>query len=108
MYLVPTLVPSASLEEALSGDSSAQEDSGQDASGWETNPDSNGRPSPTYDPEPTTKATTTAKTKGLSVNVSERGNRHSRMLGLPMSPRPGHNQPASPLQSDQSHGSTGI
>lgn len=38
------------------------------------------------------KAANTAANRGLNVNVthSERGNRHSRMMGLPSSPRPPH------------------
>ncbi|GLB43450.1 putative GTPase-activator protein for Rho-like GTPases [Lyophyllum shimeji] len=38
----------------------------------------------------TSKASTAAATKGLNLNVSgsERGNRHSRIIGLPTSPRP--------------------
>jgi RalA-binding protein 1 len=39
-------------------------------------------------PKATTKAASTATTKGLNVSVSSRGNRYSTMGGLPMSPRP--------------------
>lgn len=42
------------------------------------------------------KASHTAAARGLNVTIapSDRGNRHSRMIGLPASPRPSH----SPLQ----------
>ncbi|KAF7356794.1 hypothetical protein MVEN_01014700 [Mycena venus] len=39
-------------------------------------------------PKVTSKAASTASTKGLNVSVSSRGNRYSTMMGLPMSPRP--------------------
>ncbi|KAJ7604044.1 signal transducer [Mycena polygramma] len=39
-------------------------------------------------PKPSTKAASTASTKGLNVSVSSRGNRYSTMMGLPTSPRP--------------------
>ncbi len=42
------------------------------------------------------KASHTAAARGLNVTItpSDRGNRHSRMMGLPPSPRPSH----SPIQ----------
>ncbi|KAF9523051.1 hypothetical protein CPB83DRAFT_863513 [Crepidotus variabilis] len=45
----------------------------------------------------TTKASHMAATKGLNVSItpSDRGNRHSRIVGLPQSPRPQHS-PARP------------
>lgn len=36
------------------------------------------------------KASHVAASRGLNLNISDRGNRHSRMMGLPVSPRPGY------------------
>jgi RalA-binding protein 1 len=36
------------------------------------------------------KASQVAATRGLNLELSKRGNRHSRIVGLPNSPRPGH------------------
>jgi RalA-binding protein 1 len=57
---------------------------------------------PTQSTQPTSKAAQTAANRGLTL--SDRGNRHSRILGLPPSPHPGrspvhsnfHNGPNSP------------
>jgi RalA-binding protein 1 len=50
------------------------------------------------------KASQVAATRGLNLELSKRGNRHSRIVGLPISPRPGHSpglqqslSPPSPL-----------
>ncbi|KAJ3501668.1 hypothetical protein NLJ89_g9235 [Agrocybe chaxingu] len=49
----------------------------------------------------TSRAANVAASRGLNVAVttSERGNRHSRMMGLPLSPRP-HTQSHSPSRGD--------
>ena len=50
---------------------------------------------------PKSKASHTAATRGLNINISERGNRHSRIIGLPTSPRPfgSPQMPPSPLHT---------
>lgn len=45
----------------------------------------------------TNHATGVAASRGLNIQVSSRGNRHSRMMGLPGSPRP----PLSPKHGQQ-------
>ncbi|KAF9561488.1 RhoGAP-domain-containing protein [Agrocybe pediades] len=63
-------------------------------------PDSNVRGSQADTPNTptakTSKASTTASSRGLNVAVthSDRGNRHSRMMGLPLSPRPAQHSPS--------------
>jgi len=61
---------------------------------WVTPPD-------TPVPSKVSKASNVAATRGLNVSVtqSERGNRHSKMIGLPTSPRP----PLSPSRPTDNH-----
>ncbi|KAF9457196.1 hypothetical protein BDZ94DRAFT_1292511 [Collybia nuda] len=51
------------------------------------------------------KASNTAATRGLNVSItqSDRGNRHSRMMGLPTSPRPPHSPSQPDLPSSPAH-----
>ncbi|KAH9479619.1 putative Rho-type GTPase-activating protein 2 [Psilocybe cubensis] len=51
----------------------------------------------------TSKASSTAASRGLNVAVthSDRGHRHSRMMGLPLSPRPGATAHTSPSRQEQ-------
>ncbi|KAF8899653.1 hypothetical protein CPB84DRAFT_1137485 [Gymnopilus junonius] len=105
-------VPSAEETQSDGDDFSIQEES---ASGTETNDgeitvESASSSSPAQrDPgiritEPdtptvkTSKASNMAASKGLNVTVthSERGNRHSRLIGLPASPRPNTHSPSRP------------
>ena len=52
---------------------------------------------------PKSKASHVAATRGLNINISERGNRHSRIIGLPTSPRrfADPQMPPSPLHTPQ-------
>ncbi|KAH7922582.1 RhoGAP-domain-containing protein [Leucogyrophana mollusca] len=47
--------------------------------------------------EQRSKAAHVAASRGLNIAISKKGNRHSRMMGLPMSPRPPVDSPKSPL-----------
>jgi RalA-binding protein 1 len=44
-----------------------------------------------------TRASHVAETRGLAISASDRGNRHSRMMMIPSSPRPGGGAPNSPM-----------
>jgi RalA-binding protein 1 len=97
----------ASVEEVQSdGDDYSVDESGAETTEGECTVESSGRSSPGAQiivspspdtPVPKTKASNTAATRGLNIDVSERGNRHSRIVGLPSSPRPSANQSHSPV-----------
>ncbi|KAG7093858.1 hypothetical protein E1B28_007496 [Marasmius oreades] len=75
--------------------SSVQEESSNESSSRSSPSVAHSRLSPPdtpLAPAKSTKASSVAATKGLnlSISTSERGNRHSRMMGLPHSPRPPH------------------
>jgi RalA-binding protein 1 len=93
-------------------DFSVQDESGTETTEGDGTVESSGRSSPgvgSFDrhivvtsPDtptgPKTKASHIAATRGLNINVSERGNRHSRILGLPASPRPTQS-PTTPMHT---------
>lgn len=111
MPLVWFCVFTASAEEGQSDgdDFSVQDESGAETTEGEATVESSGRSSPglgsaTYHDRHLTvtsadtpvagrtKAAHAAATRGLNIAIStsDRGNRHSRMMGLPTSPRPVH------------------
>ncbi|KAH7913071.1 hypothetical protein BJ138DRAFT_1111799 [Hygrophoropsis aurantiaca] len=47
--------------------------------------------------EQRSRASHVAASRGLNIAISKKGNRHSRMMGLPISPRPPVDSPKSPL-----------
>lgn len=72
---------------------SVQEDSGTENEESKTDDHSEGQSPPDTPMQSnmkTSKASSAAASRGLNVTVthSDRGNRHSRMIGLPTSPRP--------------------